>query len=201
LYGDVTPSGKLIHTIAKTDEDYGTLLNTTIDASHFPQDDFSEGVYIDYRAFDRNGIEPRFEFGYGLSYTEFEYSNISVVQSTASTAEYPSADIPIIQGGHPELWDVLFNVTAVITNVGDVAGAEVAQLYLGIPTAPVRQLRGFDKVVIQPNASAEVSFSLTRRDLSVWDVVAQQWKLQSASYNVSVGASSRDLRLNTTLVI
>jgi len=201
LYGDVTPSGKLVHTIAKKDGDYGNLLNSTIDASHFPQDDFSEGVYIDYRAFDRDGIEPRFEFGYGLSYTEFEYSNISIIQSTANTAEYPSADVSIIQGGHPQLWDVLFNVTAVIKNVGEVAGAEVAQLYLGIPTAPIRQLRGFDKVAIQPNESAQVSFSLTRRDLSVWDVVAQQWKLQSACYNVSVGASSRDLRLNTTLVI
>ncbi|TVY84071.1 putative beta-glucosidase M [Lachnellula suecica] len=201
LYGDINFSGKLIHTVAKKDEDYGSVLNTTVDFSAFPQDDFSEGVYVDYRAFDRDGIEPRFEFGYGLSYTKFAYSNIGVFQSEASTSVYPSPGVSIVQGGHPELWDVLFNVTAVITNVGEVAGAEVAQLYLGIPTAPVRHLRGFEKVPLQPNTSAEVSFSLTRRDLSVWDVVAQQWKLQSASYNVSVGASSRNLRLNTTLVI
>ncbi|TVY91186.1 putative beta-glucosidase M [Lachnellula willkommii] len=201
LYGDVTPSGKLVHTIAKKDEDYGALLNTTVDFSAFPQQNFTEGVYIDYRAFDRDGLEPRFEFGYGLSYTEFGYSNISFIQSDASTATYPSSNVSIIQGGHPELWDILFNVTAIISNVGEVAGAEIAQLYLGIPTAPVRQLRGFDKVTIQPGDSAEVLFSLTRRDLSVWDVVAQKWKLQSASYNVSIGASSRDLRLNTTLVL
>ncbi|KAH6681500.1 beta-glucosidase-related glycosidase [Halenospora varia] len=200
LYGDVNPSGKLIHTIAKKDEDYGELLNSTADASAFPQQNFTEGVYIDYKAFDRNGIEPRFHFGYGLSYTEFSYSDINIAQVSTSTAEYPSANISVIQGGHPELWDVLFNVTATVTNIGDVAGAEVAQLYLGIPTAPVKQLRGFDKVFIQPNASATVLFELTRRDLSVWDVVAQKWKLQNAaSYNVSVGASSADLRLTGTI--
>jgi beta-glucosidase len=199
LYGDVNPSGKLIHTIAKKDEDYGSLLNSTADSSAFPQQNFTEGVYIDYRAFDRDGIEPRFEFGYGLSYTEFAYSNLNILQSNASTAEYPSANISIIQGGHPELWDILFNITASITNIGDVAGAEVAQLYLGIPGAPIRQLRGFDKVMVQPNTTALVMFPLTRRDLSVWDVVAQKWRLQDAEYNVWVGASSRDLRLNAML--
>lgn len=201
LYGDVTPSGKLIYTVAKKDEDYGNLLNSTVDLSAFPQQDFTEGVYIDYRAFDRDEIEPRFEFGYGLSYTEFEYSDLAIVQlEGVSSAEYPSSDIPIIQGGHPELWDVLFNVTASIANIGDVAGAEVAQLYLSIPGAPIRQLRGFDKVMVETNATAQVTFELTRRDLSVWDVVAQQWKLQQGvEYGVSVGASSRDLRLNGTL--
>jgi len=202
LYGDVNPSGKLIHTIAKRDEDYGNVLNSTVDQSAFPQSDFTEGVYIDYRAFDRDGIEPRFPFGYGLSYTSFEYSGINIAQTTgAHTSAYPSSDVSVVQGGHPELWDVLFNVTASITNVGKVAGAEAAQLYLGIPTAPIRQLRGFDKVFLKPNETATVAFALTRRDLSIWDVVAQQWKLQSAVYNVSVGASSRDLRLNSILSV
>lgn len=105
LYGDVNPSGKLVHTIAKKDEDYGNLLNSTVDQSAFPQQNFTEGVYIDYRAFDRDRIELRIEFGYGLSYTEFAYSNLSVVQSEASAAEYPSASVSIVQGGHPELWD------------------------------------------------------------------------------------------------
>ncbi|KAJ5054593.1 uncharacterized protein L3040_000863 [Drepanopeziza brunnea f. sp. 'multigermtubi'] len=200
LYGDVNPSGRLIHTIAKKDEDYGSVLNSTVDGfSAFPQSNFTEGVYIDYRAFDRDGVEPRFEFGYGLSYTSFFYSALSSSQTDAHTREYPSSNVSIVQGGHPELWDVLFNVTASITNTGKVAGAEVAQLYLGIPTAPVRQLRSFEKVFLEPNATKEVVFGLTRRDLSVWDVVAQRWKLQSAAYNVSVGASSRDLRLNATL--
>lgn len=199
LYGDVNPSGRLIHTIAKKDEDYGDVLNSTVDGrSAFPQSDFTEGVYIDYRAFDRDGIEPRFEFGYGLSYTSFSYSGLSFAPTDAHTEEYPSSNVSVIQGGHPELWDVLFNVTAYITNAGKLAGAEVAQLYLGIPTAPVRQLRGFEKVHLEPDATTAVVFALTRRDLSVWDVVAQKWQLQRATYHVYVGASSKDLRLNCT---
>ncbi|KAL2060074.1 hypothetical protein VTL71DRAFT_9896 [Oculimacula yallundae] len=201
LYGAINPSGKLIHTIAKKDEDYGHVLNSTADQSAFPQSDFTEGVYIDYRAFDRDDIEPRFEFGYGLSYTSFEYANISITQTAANTREYPSSNVSIVQGGHPELWDVLFNVTATITNIGHVAGAEAAQLYIGIPTAPIRQLRGFDKVHLLPNCTSQVFFPLTRRDLSIWDVVAQKWKLQATTYNVSIGASSRDLRLNSTILV
>ncbi|KAF8856844.1 glycoside hydrolase [Acephala macrosclerotiorum] len=178
LYGDVNPSGKLVHTIAKKDEDYGNLLNSTVDQSAFPQQNFTEGVYIDYRAFDRDRIELRIEFGYGLSYTEFAYSNLSVVQSEASAAEYPSASVSIVQGGHPELWDGSVQCDSIYH-----------QSYLGIPGAPIRQLRGFDKIFVQPNATAQVSFSLTRRDLSLWDV------------NVTVEASSRDLRLNATFQI
>lgn len=211
LYGAVNPAGHLLHTIAKNESDYGNVLNSSVSFDAFPQSDFTEGVYIDYKHFDRYNITPRFEFGYGLSYTTFAYSNLSIstaksttTNSTVSRATYPNPEIAIIQGGHPELWDVLFTVSASITNTGSVAGAEVAQLYLGIPGSPLRQLRGFDKVFIQPNASAIVEFELTRRDLSVWDVVAQQWKLQSGDgveYKLWIGASSRDLRLSDVLVI
>ncbi|RDW61487.1 putative beta-glucosidase-related glycosidase [Coleophoma crateriformis] len=202
LYGDVTPSGKLVHTIAKQDSDYGNVLNSSVSFNAFPQSNFTEGVYIDYKYFDRENIEPRFEFGFGLSYTTFEYSNLAISQSAASTAAYPSANVSVVQGGHPELWEVLFNVSATITNTGSVAGAEVAQLYLGIPNAPIRQLRGFEKAMIPVNGSATVTFELTRRDLSIWDVVAQKWLLQGGvDYPLYVGASSRDLRLNGTISI
>lgn len=203
LYGGVNPSGKLLNTIAKNESDYGSVLNSTVDFSAFPQSNFTEGVYIDYKAFDRSGITPRFGFGFGLSYTTFSYSSLVITPLTnISTATYPSPSIPIIQGGHPELWDVLFSISFSVTNTGPVAGAEVAQLYLGIPTAPARQLRGFDKVYVEPNATAVVTFEVMRRDLSVWDVVAQQWKLQQGvEYGIWVGASSRDLRLNGTLTL
>ena len=82
-----------------------------------------------------------------------------------------------------------------------MTAAEVAQLYVQIPNAPVRQLRGFEKVVLRPGESADVGFALTRRDLSIWDVVLQQWRLQEAEYGVFVGASSRDLRVNGTVVV
>ncbi|KAH7056013.1 beta-glucosidase-related glycosidase [Macrophomina phaseolina] len=200
LYGDVSPSGKLTYTVAKTEEDYGLLLNHTEDDSFFPQSNFSEGIYIDYRAFDKDGIEPRFEFGFGLSYSEFEYSNIEINSLNGNTDAFPP-EAAIVQGGHPALWDVLYNVTAEIENIGNYTAQEVAQLYVGIPTGPVRQLRGFDKVATEPGQKVSVSFPLKRRDLSVWNVVAQQWELQSGDYPIWIGASSRDLRLNATITI
>jgi beta-glucosidase len=99
LYGAVSPSGKLPYTVAKKEQDYGHLLNSTLGSGKFPDADFSEGVYIDYRAFDKNGIEPRFEFGFGLTYTEFVYSDIKVEMTSAGTtfSNYPP-QVPIVQG-------------------------------------------------------------------------------------------------------
>jgi beta-glucosidase len=203
LWGDVSPSGKLPYTLAKSASDYGALLGPSLPADiHylFPQSNFSEGVYIDYRAFDKAGITPRFEFGFGLSYTTFSYSNLQISHVPGvSTAAYPVG--PIEQGGQADLWDVLVQVTADITNTGTMAASEVAQLYIGIPGAPVRQLRGFSKVGIEPGQVVSVHFDLLRRDLSVWDVAAQKWNLQKGSYTVAVGASSRDLRVNGTLTM
>lgn len=199
LYGDVSPSGRLPFTVAKKESDYGSLLNSTIDWSPFPQSDFSEGLYIDYRAFDRDIMEPRFEFGYGLSYTEFGYAEISVAATGQDTATWPSPAKAVIQGGHPDLWNVLFNVNCIITNTGEMAGVDVPQLYVGIPNAPARQLRGFESVALKPNESTTVTFPLTRRDLSIWNVVAQQWELQSGDYCLWVGASSRDIKLGSVL--
>lgn len=205
LYGSVSPAGKLPYTIAKKQSDYGALLNTSVSFDAFPQVNFTEGLYIDYRFFDEKNIEPRFEFGFGLSYSTFAYSTLHT-ERTGNTSTSPLVDpsIPIVQGGHPSLWDTLFNVTAVVKNTGSVAAAEVAQIYLAIPNAPARQLRGFDKVFLQPGESVTVQFTLTRRDLSIWDVDLQQWRLQGgneAQYGVYVGGSSRDLKLKDTFVI
>ncbi|EON66750.1 hypothetical protein W97_05996 [Coniosporium apollinis CBS 100218] len=206
LYGRTSPSGKLPYTVARNESDYGALLDPVGPVppyTYFPQDDFREGVNIDYRAFDAAGIEPRFEFGFGLTYTTFEFANLaSSVVSGASLSAYPTG--PVIQGGNADLWDVIATVTASVTNTGNVAAAEVAQLYVGIPSAgqPVRQLRGFEKVLVHPNQTAHVEFELRRRDLSVWDVVAQQWRLElGAEYHVYVGSSSRDLPLVGNLTL
>jgi beta-glucosidase len=77
----------------------------------------------------------------------------------------------------------------------------VPQLYVGIPDGPTKQLRGFEKRFLQPGATVTVQFPLTRRDLSVWDTSAQKWRMQRGQYKIHVGTSSRDLRLNGTLVI
>ncbi|KAF7537389.1 hypothetical protein G7054_g3752 [Neopestalotiopsis clavispora] len=204
LWGDESPSGKLPYTVAKKEEDYGSLLNSTVSFDAFPQSNFTEGLYIDYRAFDKEGIEPRFEFGYGLSYTTFEYGALDIGLVTgANTAALPNVSIPIVQGGHPELWETVALVTCTITNTGSMAASEVAQLYVGVPDdeTPVRQLRGFQRVPVRPGETLTVKFPLTRRDLSIWDVVSQQWRLQEGSYAICVGASSRDLKLNGTLEI
>ncbi|OJJ42548.1 hypothetical protein ASPZODRAFT_76651 [Penicilliopsis zonata CBS 506.65] len=203
LYGRANPSGKLPYTIAHNETDYGNLLNPALPEGIFwlfPQANFTEGQLIDYRAFDAYNITPRFEFGYGLSYTTFDYSSLTIKQSSSSnssTSSYPPA-ATTEPGGNPHLWDELLTVSAVVSNTGDVGGAEVAQLYLGIPNAPVRQLRGFEKFYLAAGESVEIDFHVTRRDLSIWDVYAQDWLLQEGPFVVSVGRSSRDLPLQGT---
>ncbi|KAK5937472.1 hypothetical protein PMZ80_010090 [Knufia obscura] len=199
LFGDVSPSGRLPYTIARQESDYGSpeVVNGSVSMDYFPQSDFAEGLYIDYRHFDREGIEPRFEFGFGLSYSEFEYGmTLNVTDMGSNIDEYPNPNVRIVQGGHPQLWDTLFEVSIDITNVGDVYAHEVAQLYVTVPgnESPVRQLRGFERLPLEAGQTKSFVFPLTRRDFSVWDVVAQQWRLQRGSYDIAVGASSRDLR-------
>lgn len=203
LYGEENFSGKLPYTVPRNESDYDGLDAPALPEGiyqYYPQADFDEGIYIDYRAFDAKNINPRYEFGFGLSYTNFSYSDLVVTtNSSASIASYPTGEI--LEGGHEDLWDVLATVTATVANTGSVSGAEVAQLYVGIPNGPVRQLRGFEKSVLDAGASTTVSFSLTRRDLSTWDVTAQEWLLQEGSYNIYAGSSSRDLPLTGTLTV
>ena len=206
LYGDVSPSGRLPYTIAKQESDYGSpeVINGSVSLDYFPQSDFTEGLFIDYRHFDREGIEPRFEFGFGLSYSEFEYGTVlNITDLGGNIDEYPSVDVRIVQGGHPQLWDTLFEVSITFSNIGDVYAHEVAQLYITVPEddTPIRQLRGFERLPLQPRESGTANFPLTRRDLSVWDVAAQQWRLRRGSYELAVGASSRDLRASGTILI
>jgi beta-glucosidase len=204
LYGDSNPSGKLPYTVAKNDADYPVLGPDwpTGDFALFPQSNFSEGVFIDYRHFDAKNITPRFEFGFGLSYTTFGFANLAASRAgNATFSTYPTG--PVLEGGQSDLWDIVATVTAEVTNTGNVTGAEVAQLYVGIPVAgqPVRQLRGFEKATLLPGEMTTVSFDLTRRDLSVWDTTAQKWKLPSGAFSISVGSSSRALPLTGSLVL
>ncbi|EAQ85871.1 hypothetical protein CHGG_07124 [Chaetomium globosum CBS 148.51] len=206
LYGESNPSGKLPYTVARNETDYAVLGPDVAGEwdrfARFPQSNFTEGVFLDYRHFDAKNIKPRYEFGFGLSYTTFGYDNL-VVEKVAEGkfGEYPTGQV--VQGGQEDLWDVLVEVSADVTNTGKVDGAEVAQLYVGIPAegAPVRQLRGFEKPFLNASATETVRFGLTRRDLSVWDVVAQKWRLVRGEYKVEVGGSSRDLPLVGTVTI
>lgn len=199
LFGAVNPSGRLVHTIAKNESDYNP--DVVISSTELSLN-FTDGNLIDYKYFDAYNITPRYEFGYGLSYTTFSYSSELLAEASNLTAGYAIGDIGI--GGREDLWDIVATATVTVTNTGDVTGAEVAQLYVSFPEAagePVRQLRGFQKVVLDAGEKADVKFELRRRDLSVWDVVGQEWLVVEGEYVLKVGASSRDFKASTSLTV
>lgn len=270
LFGDVNPSGKMPYTMGKSLEDYGEGARVLYLPNAFtPQQDFTEGLYIDYRHFDKYEIEPRFEFGFGLSYTSFEYSDIKVKEKKGKSAlpkrrpdagaappeydnkmptveealypkeirklekyvypyiesadeikhgaypypegydvEQPPSQAGGGEGGNPDLWEVHVKVSVQVKNSGPVGGKVVPQLYLSYPEDsevkntvdfPIRVLRGFEKVYLDKGESKTVEFELTRRDLSYWDVVRQNWvMLEEGKYKFAVGESSRDLKLEAT---
>ena len=210
LYGVVNPSGRLPYTIGYNASDWNTTItNISITDATDPnafQDDFKEGLMIDYRHFDSAGIKPRYEFGFGLSYTTFNVSNLTIQDVHVGgkvTARPPTA--PTQPGGNPTLYDVLFHATATVSNTGSRAGQAVPQLYLSLPKSstppgtPIKVLRGFTKVSIEPGEKTEVGFDLLRRDISYWDVVSQDWIVPEGEMTVRVGFSSRDLPLSATM--
>jgi beta-glucosidase len=151
----------------------------------------------------------QYEFGFGLSYTTFNLSGVSVTaaasdnSSSSSTipAKCPSSSSSIPPpGGNPALWQTLYTASAIVTNTGSVAGSAVPQLYLGLPqppnadVTPTKVLRGFEKVFLQPGESKSVSFPLMRRDLSYWSTEAQGWIIGEGEVGVFAGFSSRDVR-------
>ncbi|KAF5501507.1 putative beta-glucosidase D [Colletotrichum siamense] len=191
LYGDVNPSAKVTHTIAKKATDYPAQICLTEVCEFF------EGVYIDYRYFDSKNTTVRFPFGHGLSYTTFTYDKVdaTATNQTALSSKYPTG--ALFPGGQADLWDEVVSVKTKVQNTGAIEGSEVAQLYVTFPAEaaqPTRVLRGFEKVNVAPGQSGDVTFSLRRRDLSYWDTTAQQWAVAKGTYTFSVGASSRDIR-------
>ncbi len=180
LFGDVNPSGKLPDTLAARREDYSDWGNypgngTTVN--------YAEGLYVGYRHFDKQKITPLFPFGFGLSYTTFGYSGLSVPRALGrgQTA----------------------TVRVTVQNTGKRAGDEVAQLYIR-PLAsrvarPVRELKGFGRVSLQPGQKAVVSFPLDMRAFSYWDVKMHTWRADPGAYAIEVGSSSRDLRAQGVL--
>ncbi len=177
LFGDLSPSGRLPVTFARQKVDYPAST-----PGQFPgvskKVSYSEGLLVGYRHFDANTIQPLFPFGHGLSYTTFEYSNLRI--DPAQTDAKGSV-----------------TVTADVTNTGQRPGAEVVQLYLGFPAPagePPRQLKGFQKLTLNPGETRPVTFTLTRADFSIWSLEQDAWAVIPGQYQVLVGASSRDIR-------
>ncbi|KAF8649775.1 hypothetical protein AX16_005541 [Volvariella volvacea WC 439] len=196
LYGAYNPSGRLPYTIGKSVDDYSAkvIYNSNSQILQIPYDD---GLFVDYRHFDRNNIEPRFEFGFGLSYTTYQYSNVSI-----STGSVASGLAPSSSSLDPWLHQKVVSVTFTLRNSGSVAGHEIPQLYLSLPAntnSPPRILKGFDSVYLSPAQSKSVTFQLSRYDLSIWDVTAQRWRIPAGTIGISIGASSRDIRLTSSI--
>ncbi|KAI0348699.1 glycoside hydrolase family 3 protein [Trametopsis cervina] len=196
LYGTYNPSGRLPYTLAKSTNDYPAQVDYTLSLTtlHIP---YSEGLFIDYRHFDAAGISPRFEFGFGLSYTTFTYSGLSINGSVEG--ENPS-------GGSldPALHEKVITVSFTLLNNGTLPGHEVPQLYLSPPASansPPSILKGFDSVYLEAGQSKVVELGLSRYDLSIWNVTSQKWDVPKGTTGVKVGASSRDLRLQGQIVV
>ncbi|KAL1627424.1 hypothetical protein SLS54_002349 [Diplodia seriata] len=199
LYGDVNPSGKLTYTLARNESDYNTPLCTDLVC------DFAEGNYIDYKYFDAYNVTPRYEFGFGLSYTTFQYAaDLTVAKAPNAGLDRKFSQGQRAVGGREDLWDVVATAETEVSNSGARDGAEAVQLYVAFPAAagqPVRQLRGFEKVHLAKGEKKSVKFELRRRDLSYWDVEAQNWAVASGEYTFWVGASSRDLKSKAVLTV
>ncbi|KAJ3253664.1 hypothetical protein HK103_000390 [Boothiomyces macroporosus] len=184
LFGDINPSGRLPFSINKDDSTYSAsiLFNTTAPAGfQYPQVNYEEGLFIDYKWNDAKGIEPLFPFGYGLSYTNFTYSNFAVKRDENNV-----------------------KVSLAVANTGARIGNEVVQLYLGFPQSanePPKQLKAFEKVLVPKSESKSVTLSMSTHEMRIWDVVGQKWTTPKGEYTLFVGASSRDIRWSTTFTV
>ncbi|KAL0262517.1 hypothetical protein SLS55_001485 [Diplodia seriata] len=216
LWGATNPSGHLPYTIPVSDTVFPkTLVNSTALVETTDPDawqaDFTEGNMIDYKYYVASNTTSNilYPFGHGLSYTTFSVSNLTVssVSSSSSIAgTTPSADAPTLPGGNADLWQTVFVANATVANTGRVAGAAVPQLYANLLAAgapagtPAWQLRGFDRVWLAPGESKAVGFELRRRDVSYWDVAAQQWRVPAAApIEVQVGFDVLDRPLSAVL--
>lgn len=166
LKGSINPGGKLAETWPLSYED--------VPCSEYygePHRDaqYREGVYVGYRYYETAKAPVRFPFGFGLSYTTFEYADLQVKGKA---------------------------VTLSVSNIGDVAGAEIVQLYIAPPKGglfrPAKELKGFHKVFLQPGETRQVEFQLDERSLAVW---GDGWRVQTGTYEVQAAASARDVRL------
>jgi beta-glucosidase len=183
LFGDANPSGKLPVSFVKQEKDspaYG----------HYPgenlQVEYSEGIYVGYRYFDTKKVEPLFPFGYGLSYTRFDYSDLKVSPNEASSAE------PI-------------QVSLQVRNNGSRSGAEVVELYLheghSSVERPVQELKGFRRVELAPGETKVVHFTFDHSAMAFYSISKKDWVTESGRFDVLVGSSSRDIRLKTSFTL
>ncbi len=195
LFGNYNPGGKLVFSLAKNDSDFGTNITESYNSN------YTEGVFLDYRYFDKYNIVPRYYFGYGLSYTTFSFSsNVLNSKDTTLSKNRYHRKRSYTNIGASKLYKSVYQITFIITNTGKIDGSEVPQLYLGFPAEaeePPKVLRGFERVYLAVGESKQVTFILTQKDISYWNVVNQKWTVASGTYTIwiSTSADKNDIKL------
>ncbi len=183
LFGKVNPSAKLPESFPYKLEDNPSYLYYLGEGDRV---EYREGVFVGYRYYDTKKIEVRFPFGFGLSYTSYEYSNLKV-----------SAD-------HIKDTDVL-EVSVDVTNTGGMAGKEVVQLYVSDVEStvirPVKELKGFEKVELAPGETKTVTFTLDKRAFAYWNTQLHDWHVETGEFRILIGKSSRDIQLEAAVTV
>ncbi|PFO66989.1 glycosyl hydrolase [Bacillus cereus] len=183
LFGDANPSGKLAETFPKVLSDNPSYLN-------FPGEgdkvEYKEGVFVGYRYYDKKQIEPLFPFGFGLSYTNFEYSNISIDKKEIKDTDTVSVRVNV-------------------KNTGSIAGKEIVQLYIkdveSSMIRPEKELKGFEKVELQPGEEKTVSFTLNKRSFAYYNVDLKDWHVETGEFEILVGKSSKEIVLHDSIFV
>jgi beta-glucosidase len=177
LTGEVNPSGKLTVTYPKRFADTPSFTNLSIHNAR--EVHYGEGIFTGYRYYDQARVEPLFPFGFGLSYTTFEYANLRAPET-------------VKQGE-------TFEVSLEVTNTGPAAGKEIVQLYVSDVEAslprPVKELKGFQKVSLAPGETQTLRFTLDQRSFAFYDVLKKAWVAEPGRFEILAGTSAADIRV------
>jgi beta-glucosidase len=181
--GAVNPSGKLTSTFPARLEDSPASINLSVPGAR--QVHYGEGVFVGYRYFDTKGISPLLPFGHGLSYTQFAYEALQVP-------------------GSAQAGDTV-SVSVTVRNTGGRAGKEIVQLYVSDLQSsvqrPVKELKGFVKISLEPGASQAVSFALDRRAFAFYDPISCDWVVEPGEFEILVGSTSQDIRARAKITL
>jgi len=182
LFGSANPSGKLSET-------YPLALEDNPSYKHFGErfyTQYRESVYVGYRYYEKAGKVVQFPFGHGLSYTQFEFSDLKLSKQSLRD-------------------DETLAVTLKVKNTGSLAGKEVVQIYVAAPHSslfkPEKELRDFGKVHLEPGEEKELQFELEKRAFAYWNVAINDWHVESGSYTIMAGSSSQDIRLSAQVTL
>ncbi|MCM3174862.1 glycoside hydrolase family 3 C-terminal domain-containing protein [Paenibacillus sp. MER 99-2] len=183
LYGEVNPSGKLAETFPAQLSHNPSYLNFPGEGDRV---DYREGIFVGYRYYDTKQIDPLFPFGYGLSYTTFEYADLTVNRTELTDQDE-------------------VQVSVRVTNTGDRAGKEIIQLYIrdveSTVIRPAKELKAFAKIQLEPGQSEVIGFTLDKRSFAYYNVDMKDWHVETGEFEIQVGSSSRDIHLQTRVTV